>query len=119
MNYPELDLSRMFELPRCAVRVRTPEDAETLIANFRNQYPGKAKYFRMDDTGWDEYEEDTAYTLYYPDEDDHGTLSRTEYDWFEEQGYEIIEFSALLDTAEIEESDMPLESLFGAIKTEV
>ena len=113
MSYPELDLSRMFELPKCVVRVRTLEDAKTLIANFRKQYPGKSDYFDMADPGWGEYGEDTAYTLFYSDEDEPTELSRTDYEWFVEDGYELIELSELLNTTEIEESDMPIESLFG------
>lgn len=112
MSYPELDLSRMFELPKCAVRCRTREDAKALVANFDTQYPGMADYFDPENPDWD-YGDETAYTLFYSDEDEPTSLSRTDFGWFEEEGYEVIEFSELLNTTEIEESDMPIESLFG------
>lgn len=112
MSYPELDLSRMFELPRCAVRVRTLEDAKTLIDNFYKQYPDRATYFSLEDPGWDSGP-DTAYTLFYSDEDEPTSLSRTDYEDFLADDYEVIEFSELMNTVEIEESDMALTDLVG------
>lgn len=113
MNYPAIDLSRMFEHPKCAVRCRTLEEARTLIYNFHQQYPRKADYFDLDDPGWDNHGSETAYTLFYSDDDKPTTLSRTECGWFEDEGYEVVEFTELANPVEIEESDMPLEALFG------
>ena len=112
-QYPYIDLSKMFEIRGCAVRLPTEYDAETLIANFIRQYPNERKY-HLSDTYWNNYHEDTAYSIWDAWEDEAFRLSSLGYadaPWFKEHGYTIIEFEELAPMPDLEASDMPLEFL--------
>ena len=112
-QYPYIDLSKMFDIPGCAVRLPTEYDAETVIANFIRQYPNESGY-HLSATYWDNHQEDTAYSLWDNFDDDVmklSTLGYADVPWFKEKGYKVIEFEDLAPMPELEASDMPLEFL--------
>lgn len=112
-QYPYIDLSKMFEIRGCAVRLPTEYDAETVIANFIRQYPNENKY-RLSATYWDQYHEDTVYTIWDICGEGELRLSSLGYadaPWFREHGYTVIEFEELAPMPDLEASDMPLEFL--------
>lgn len=115
-QYPYIDLSKMFDIPGCAVRTPTEFDAATIIANFQRQYPEYRKY-HFHDTYWSNHREETAYSIWDTFEDDTppklSTLGYCDVPWFKGNGFTIIEFSELAQEQELEESDAPLDLLLG------
>lgn len=111
--YPHIDLTRMFEHPRCAVHCMTEDEAKTLIHNVKTQYPTMAGSWSVDENRWDSYKENTGYTLFYSGDKEATGLSYFYLDWFHENKYEVVEFSELSNPVELEESEMPIESILG------
>lgn len=112
-QYPYIDLSKMFDIPGCAVRVPTEEDARAIIANFKRQYPNESMY-HFDDTYWDNHEDQTAYTLWDQFDDEHmrqSGLGYADVPWLKNHGYTIIEFEELAPVPELEDSGIPIEFL--------
>ena len=108
------DLSRMLELPKCAVLCRTEDDVRALYENAKQQIPGHL-YWDFDDMLglWNYYREKTGFTLITGSEPD--SMSYCYEEWFMGEGYELIELSDLTNVAEIEESDQSVEFLFGGV----
>lgn len=115
-KYPNIDLSKMFDIPGCAVRVPTKYAAETVIANFMTQYPNEVRY-HMSNTNWDDYMSDTAYSLWSAFRDNYPmritSLGFSDVQWFKENGYTVIEFEELMVLPDLEEGDLPLEFLIS------
>ena len=114
-QYPHIDLAKMFEIQGCAVRLPTEYDAETVIANFIRQYPDKGEY-RLNDTYWNHYQEETAYSIWDCGSDDLMRLSSLGYadaPWFKKNGYTVIEFEDLAPIPELEDGGMPIEFLLN------
>lgn len=115
-QYPYVDLSKMFDIPGCAVRVPTEHDAETILANLIRQYPNEAQY-RMSSTWWGNYRSETAYSVWDTLEEDYSPkLSRlgfADVSWFKEHGYIVIEFDDLVEEPELEDGGIPLEFLMS------
>lgn len=111
---PEIDVSRMFEHPKCAIRCRTFEDANALCNSVLNRDPKMAGHFGDMYTAWD-YGGRTCYTLFYSTSLSPQGLSRTNVEWFLENGYEVIEFSDLASFSDpdIEESDQSIDVLLN------
>lgn len=111
-NIYEIDPSRMFEKPKCAVHCPTIEDARSLVRAMKIANPAMARNFNDIDCGWeDKY---TCYTLFYEDSVEPTRLSRTEIGWFRRKGYEVIECAELAaKIVDIEESDQAVDTLFG------
>jgi hypothetical protein len=113
--FPTVDLSRMVENPPCVIHVSSLEEAKTVIYNAKNQFPERVKNWDIETKNhWGVYEKDTGYTMFYEGEDKPTTMSYSDIQWFEENGYEVIEFAELLGSiVDIEESDQPVAALFG------
>lgn len=113
--FPAVDLSRMLEKPKCAIHVASLEEAKIVIANAKNQFPDRVKRWDIEAKNfWNAHRENTGYTLFYEGYDEPSTMSYTYISWFKDNGYEIVEFGELLGaTVDIEESDQPVDILFG------
>lgn len=110
---PEVDISRMFELPRCAIHCANYEDASLLFSVVNAEHPALTGNFKGGNIGWD-YGKNTCYTLFYETSKEAERLTRTSIDWFIKKGYEVIEFDDLcIQQTEISESEMPIESILG------
>lgn len=115
-----LDLSIMLDRP-CAVLLNSPDKAEALYTAINELHPELTTVWEQnrdtDNYNWHYYKEDTCYTLYDADYDGNLVLDKLYYsprDYYEEEGYEIVEFEELLgEESELEESDMPLEEFLG------
>ena len=114
-EFIELDLSRMLADPRCAIHVSTLEEAQLVILNAKNQFPERVKNWNaVTNNHWKVYDEETGYTMFYEDDDKPTTMSYADIPWFKENGYQIVEFSELIEAvAEIDESEQPISLLFG------
>lgn len=112
--YPHIDLYRMFEHPKCAIHCTTEDEAKTLIHNIKTQFSLMAgTSWSVDTNNWDLYGKNTGYTLFYSGDREATGLSYFYLDWFRENNYEIVEFSELYNPVELEESEMPIESILG------
>lgn len=109
--YPQIDLSRMLEEPRCAIHVETQEQANAIIYNAQIQFPERiSNNWETDSNYWNRCEEETAYTLFFEGEDEPTTMSYADVPWFKEAGYVVIEFDELIaETVEIAESDQSFD----------
>ena len=107
------DLSRMLELPKCAVLMRTEDEAR---AFFHNSIQQIAEYVHWDLEDvlnlWSIYKEKTGFTLFLS-YDEPESISYCDEDWFRNEGYEIVEFSDLCNVADIEESEKSLDFLLS------
>ena len=115
--YPQIDLSRMLEHPICAVYVATQEQANAIIHNARTQFPERiTDSWDANGNYWSDYGEETAYTLFFEDEDEPTTMSYGDVPWFNAEGYVVIEYEELLaETIEIAEGDQPIGLLLGGV----
>ena len=109
--YPHLDISRMLELPRCAVRCSSEDEARALIYNIRKQFPDMATHWTIDENHWNEYKMDTCYTLFYSGMTRPQGLCFYYIEWYLKNNYEIVEFADLCNQVEIEESEMSIDVL--------
>lgn len=109
---PYVDLSRMLELPKCAVMVRSVDELENFFANAQKQI-SKYLYWDFDDILglWKQYQDATGFTL-FTSYDTPDSMSYCWETWFYDNGYEVIEFSELCNLPDIEESEMSLDMLF-------
>lgn len=113
-NFMYADLSRMLELPKCAVLCRTEDEVRAFFENAKQQLPGNLFWDLEDILGlWSYYKEKTGFTVITSIEPE--SMSYCEEDWFRAEGYELIEFSDLINVVEIEESDQSVELLFGGV----
>lgn len=111
-KYSFVDLSRMLQLPRCAIHCETPEEAESLLYNAKGQFPEWVEGWGLDETNWGAYCEYTCYTLFYENSEllHNMTFCFTEY--FEKNNYEIVDFSEL-SGLDLDDGGLPLEFLLG------
>ena len=70
-----IDLSRMLELPKCAVLCETPEEAELLLSVVKNQYPNLSRSWSIEDPRWESHGKDTCYTMFFPDDSSPSRLT--------------------------------------------
>ncbi len=119
-EHMELDFSQLL-VPdiKFAVRCETEEEARQFVVTVIEQFPDKDSYFHSNDVRWDE----DNYGLnggraYFPDLNNvenepfmHGDVR-----YAEAYGYTIVYFKDLIVKTQLEESDMPLDMLFGASK---
>ena len=113
-DIPEIDLSRMLELPKCAVICRSVEELE-LFHEFASKQLAEHMYwdFKFIHRIWDDYEENTGFTLFDGDGSGPHSMTYCYEAWFRDHGYEIIEFSDLCNIPDIQESEASLDTLFG------
>lgn len=115
-QFPVVDLSRMLEFPKCAIRLASNEEAQILIHNAKIQFPDRVKNWQLDRTYYMNYLKDTCYTLFYDGESEPTTMSFANIQFFNEAGYEVIDFCELnIPMVEIEESDCSIEELIGVV----
>ena len=110
----DIDISRMFECPACAVHVSTEEEAIAIICAAQEICPERVRAWSAESNNWDRYREQTAFTFFdesYDEEPDN--LAYADVPWFRENGYEIVEFSDLRRIPDIDESDMSINFLVG------
>lgn len=115
-DIPEIDLSRMTELPKCSVLCRNTEELDVFFANAQKQL-GQFLYWDYDDILdlWNLYKDKTGFTLFVGDYTEPDSMSYCDEEWFRKNGYDIIEFSDIAATPDIEESDEPVGFLLGGI----
>lgn len=114
----DIDLSRMLESPKCAIHVASLEDAQALIYNAKKQFPERAVSWSAEVvSGWNTDEiEETCFTMFYDGEDEPTSMSYCDINWFRDAGYEIVEFSELLQvSADIDESDQSIDILLDSV----
>lgn len=113
-NFQYVDLSFVNENRKTAILCRTIEDAETLFHNAKEQFP-QHLCWSLEDTldVWRYNGEKTGFTFFCDYDDESGDLSYCDEQWFRAGGYELIEFSDLVQIPELEEGDMPIEFLMG------
>ena len=109
----------MFDKP-CAILLDSPEKAKALYTALHEAHPELTTVWEHDldeNYNWDVYEADTCYTLYDENYEGKLVLDRLYYsprDYYEENGYEIIDFDTLVgEEKELVESDMSLEAFLG------
>lgn len=115
-SVPYVDLSMMPLPPKCAVICRDIEELDIFFANLQEQIP-ECLYWDYDEIKnlWHYYGDKTGFTLFDCDDEVPGSMTYCDYDWFVSEGYAVIELSSLLNTADIEESDLPFIALFGGV----
>lgn len=112
-----LNISIMVERP-CAVHCDSEEQGKMIVDAIRESYPEMAKLWNPHgDTHWNNFESKTCYTLYDESYEGGLELDRLYYcnrEFYEERGYELLEFEDLLsEDVEIVDSDMSIEDLLG------
>jgi hypothetical protein len=109
-----IDLSRMLEYPKCAIRVSTKEEDELFLRLVKEQFPERTASWRGVLSNWDWYDGETTYTLFYEGGTEPERLSYERYSWFIANGYEVIQFSELAyPVADIEESEISFDMLLS------
>ena len=106
------DLSALLHHP-IAICCATSAEAMELVTAFTEQFPDRISGVSVEDTYWDEYEEDTAYAAYDSDYERPMSLGYSDECWWRDEGYHIIQFEELRQVAEIDESDVPISFLVG------
>ena len=110
--HPSVDLSRLFETPKSAIFFQSAEEAELFYHNCASQYGHYIRHWSLNDVvrKWENHE-GCGFTFMTDNEPDD--MSWCDRDWFEESGYDIIEFADLVNPVEIEESEMSLDVLLS------
>lgn len=111
-TYPRVDLSRLLLAPKSAVFFQDAEEIELFYHNCVAQFAKYVRHWPLKDMvrKW-ENTEGCGFTFITDTEPDN--MSWCDRGWFEESGYDIIEFADLVHSVEIEESEMPLEVLLS------
>lgn len=103
----------MMSLPKCAVMCRNVEELSLFYEAAKQQFAHLMFWDSEVIIGlWNVYGEQTGFTLFV-DEAESASMSYCYEEWFRGNGYEIVEFSDIACVVEIEESEAPIESLFG------
>lgn len=111
-NYMFVDLSRLIEAPRCAVFFQTVEEVECFYHNCEKQLSDYCLFWVLEDLV-DRWENDNSAGFTFMTGTTPEDMTWSSRPWFEEEGFEIIEFSNLANPIEIEESEMPLDVLIA------
>ena len=112
--YPYVDLGRMLEQPKCAIHISSVEEANTVIYNAKKQFPDRVRSWSVARDGyWGRYKDQTAYTLFDCDCEEPSSMTFASVPFFTKYGYEILELYELENCCDIEESELPVESLIG------
>ena len=109
-TYPRVDLSRLFSAPKSAVFFQSADEIELFYHNCITQFAQYVRHWSLADmvVKW-ENNEGCGFTFMTGEEPE--SMSWCDRRWFEESGYEIIEFADLVNPVEIEESEMSLDVL--------
>lgn len=113
-DFRYVDLSLVSENRKIAILCRNIDDAETLFHNIKEQFPQRL-YWSLEETltVWRYNGEKTGFTFFREYDDEPETLSYCDEQWFREEGYELVEFSDLVQIPDLEEGDLPIEFLIG------
>lgn len=107
-----VDLSRLIEAPKCAVFFQTVEEVECFYHNCEKQLGDYCLFWVLEDLV-DRWENDNSAGFTFMTGSEPEDMTWSTRDWFEEEGYEIIEFYDLINPVEIEESEMSLDVLLS------
>ena len=107
-----VDLSRLIEAPKCAVFFQTVEEVECFYHNCEKQLGDYCLFWALEDLV-DRWENDNSAGFTFMTGSEPEDMTWSTRDWFEEEGYEIIEFYDLINPVEIEESEMSLDVLLS------
>lgn len=117
MSEAIIDVEYLLNNPGSAVRCETIDEAKHFIAYMKEHYPDLCESWHTDETRFDHgNDEGIGYTFYWMDSNDnwlrdslmYGSILSLRID-----DYTIIDFWELMNTNELNESDKPIESLFG------
>lgn len=111
-TYPRVDLSRLFIAPKAAVFFQDICEIELFYHNCVEQCKSYIRHWYLADmvAKW-ENNEGCGFTFMTGDEPE--SMSWCDKRWFEESGYEIIEFADLVNPIEIEESEISIDVLLS------
>ena len=115
-NLNIVDLSRMEELPACAVLVSNEEDLdlffESAKANFGSTFTWSKSTIKR---YWSTYKDRAAFTRMDLDDGECRVVPMMccDFEWFEDHGYKIVNFEELANQPDIEDCGESLSVLFG------
>lgn len=119
-EYPEVDLSPLLAPDiKFAVRCETHEEAIQFIKAVKEHFPNKDTHIYPNDTKWNEDNYGNhGGRAYFPDLNnaENEPFMHGDVEFANNYGYTLIYFRDLLVKTQIEESDIPLDMLFGAAK---
>lgn len=118
-EHPEVDLSPLL-VPgiKFAVRCETQKEAIQFITAVREQFPDKETYVLPNNTKWNEDNYGNhGGRAYFPDlnNEEGEPLMHGDVEFANSYGFTLVYFEDLLVKTQIEESDMPLDVLFGSL----
>lgn len=117
----EVDFSQLL-VPgiKFAVRCETEDEAKQFVAAVNHFFPRKAKRVNPNNPRWDNdnFGGDEGGRAYFPnlnDAEGDDPLLIGGVSYAARYGYTLVSFQSLLQTRQIEESDMPISVLFDSI----
>lgn len=102
-----IDLSRLAEVPQCAVFFKSAEEVELFFHNCESQLAEFIGYWELEEAVG-RWKNDNSVGFTFMTGDSVENMTWCDRNWFRECGYELVEFSDLANPIEIEESEMPL-----------
>lgn len=103
-----LDLTPILSNSNAAVHCSTRDQAAAFFSHMKEHYPEKVSRWR---NGLEcVYGNEQCYAPYFPD--DRGML-QCSIGYYQEQGYDIVEFTDLVVIDDFEQSDVPVADLLG------
>lgn len=102
-----------------ALRCETEYEALQFFTAVQAHFPGKKSYVSTTDLKWNnDIDGRFGGRAYFPDLNDveHDPIMTGDMNYATENGYAIVYFKDLVIRSQIEESDMPLDVLFGSAK---
>lgn len=111
-TYPRVDLSRLFAAPKSAVFFQNVGEIEIFRHNCAVEFSRYIRHWSLKDMT-DKWENNEGVGFTFMTGDEPESMSWCDRQWFEESGYEIIEFADLVNLVEIEESEMSIDVLLN------
>ena len=114
-TYPSVDLSRLFSAPKSAVFFQNVGEIEIFRHNCAVGFSRYVRYWSLKDMTdkWENNDGGVGFTFMTGDEPE--SMSWCDRQWFECNGYEIIEFADLANPVEIEESEVSIDVLLNVV----
>lgn len=114
INEVTIDFSQLLvHGTRYAVHCETREEAEIFLSCLREKYPEKCENWKRGETHFGKY----STTCYSPclNMGEYETLKYCNKGYYEDEGYTVIPFTALIVQPDIEESELSMDALFGGV----
>ena len=108
-EYPDLNLNPLLGDGRYAVHCSAIEEAKHFVNQIKKQYPTKARGWNYGQTNW----HSDCEMCYAPYLNENDTMCWCEREYYEEEGFTILEFSDLLPDSDLEESEQSLDFLLS------